>query len=100
MRLATILLISFFINYKALAETYFPSDTWETRTADDVNLNNNQIDKLFKLTFNDHATMGAVLIKDGYIVKEQYANGFDQKLIWHLMVYSEKFLCSINWYFN
>ena len=78
MRLATILLISFFINYKALAETYFPSDTWETRTADDVNLNNNQIDKLFKLTFNDHATMGAVLIKDGYIVKEQYANGFDE----------------------
>ena len=46
MRLATILLISFFINYKALAETYFPSDTWETRTADDVNLNNKQIDKL------------------------------------------------------
>ena len=46
MRLAAILLISFFINYKALAETYFPSDTWETRTADDVNLNNKQIDKL------------------------------------------------------
>ena len=78
MRLAAILLISFFINYKALAETYFPSDTWETRTADDVNLNNKQIDKLFRLTFNDHATMGAVLIKDGYIVKEQYANGFDE----------------------
>ena len=53
MRLATILLISFFINFKALAETYFPSNTWETRTAEDVNLNNNQIDKLFKLTFND-----------------------------------------------
>ena len=78
MRLATILLISFFINYKALAETYFPSDTWETRTADDVNLSKKQIDKLFRLTFNDHATMGAVLIKDGYIVKEQYANGFDK----------------------
>ena len=78
MRLATIFFISFLFNYKALAETYFPSNTWETRTADDVNLNNEQIDRLFKLTFNDHATMGAVLIKDGYIVKEQYADGFDQ----------------------
>jgi len=78
MRLATILLISFFINFKALAETYFPSNTWETRTADDVNLNNDQINKLFKLTFSDNATMGAVLIKDGYIVKEQYADGFDE----------------------
>ena len=52
MRLATILLISFFINYKRWLKRIFLAtpDFRETRI-DDVNLKNNQIDKLFKLTF-------------------------------------------------
>ena len=74
MRLLITLLISSF----TIAEAYFPDNTWETRTAQESNLNEEQIDKLFDLTFGDQATMGAVLIKDGYIVKEQYADGFDQ----------------------
>ena len=74
MRLLITLLISSF----TIAEAYFPDNTWETRTAQESNLNEEQIDKLFDLTFSDQATMGAVLIKDGYIVKEQYADGFDQ----------------------
>ena len=74
MRLLITLLISSF----AIAEAYFPDNTWETRTAQESNLNEEQIDKLFDLTFSDQATMGAVLIKDGYIVKEQYADGFNQ----------------------
>ena len=74
MRLLITLLISSF----TIAEAYFPDNTWETRTAQESNLNEEQIDKLFDLTFSDQATMGAVLIKDGYIVKEQYADGFNQ----------------------
>ena len=74
MRLLITLLISSF----TIAEAYFPGSTWETRTAQESNLNEEQIDKLFDLTFSDQATMGAVLIKDGYIVKEQYADGFNQ----------------------
>ena len=74
MRLLITLLISSF----TIAEAYFPGNTWETRTAQESNLNEEQIDKLFDLTFSDQATMGAVLIKDGYIVKEQYADGFNQ----------------------
>ena len=74
MRLLITLLISSF----TIAEAYFPDNTWETRTAQESNLNEEQIDKLFDLTFGDQATMGAVLIKDGYIVKEQYADGFNQ----------------------
>lgn len=74
MRLLITLLISSF----TIAEAYFPDNTWETRTAQESSLNEEQIDKLFDLTFSDQATMGAVLIKDGYIVKEQYADGFNQ----------------------
>jgi len=78
MRLLITLLISSFTIAEASAEAYFPGNTWEARTAQELNLNEEQLDKLFELTFNDQATMGAVLIKDGYIVKEQYADGFDQ----------------------
>ena len=74
MRLLITLLISCF----TIAEAYFPDATWETRTVQESNLNEEQVDKLFDLTFSDQATMGAVLIKDGYIVKEQYADGFNQ----------------------
>ena len=74
MRLLITLLISSF----TIAEAYFPDNTWETRTAQESNLNEEQIDKLFDLTFSDQATMGAVLIKDGYIIKEKYADGFNQ----------------------
>ena len=74
MRLLITLLISSF----TIAEAYFPDNTWETRTAQESNLNEEQIDKLFELTFSDQASMGAVLIKDGYIIREQYADGFNQ----------------------
>ena len=56
MRLLITLLISSF----TIAEAYFPGNTWETRTAQESNLNEEQIDKLFDLTFSDQATMGAV----------------------------------------
>ena len=60
------------------AEKYYPNEVWETREAEEVNLNQEAVNKLFQMTFEDQATMSAVLIKDGYIVEEQYANGFDK----------------------
>ena len=60
------------------AEKYYPSEVWETREAEEVNLNQEAVNKLFQMTFEDQATMSAVLIKDGYIIEEQYANGFDK----------------------
>lgn len=60
------------------AEKYYPNEVWETREAEEVNLNQEAVNKLFQMTFEDQATMSAVLIKDGYIVKEQYANGFEK----------------------
>ena len=74
MRLAIIFLISL----SAFADKYFPNGEWETANADQVGLDQEKIDKLFTMTFDDDATMSAVLIKDGYIIQEQYAEGFDE----------------------
>ena len=71
-------LILFFITLFTFAEDYFPSDDWDTASAENVGLDQSKIDELFGMTFEDQATMSAVLIKDGYIVQEQYADGFDQ----------------------
>ncbi len=57
---------------------YFPGDTWETKTIDEVGLDELKVEELFNLSFSDDATMSAVLIKDGYIIKEQYAEGFNE----------------------
>ena len=60
------------------ADPYFPDDNWETKNYDEVGLDESKIDNLFELTFSDVATMSAVLIKDGYIIREQYAEGFNK----------------------
>ena len=66
MRLAIIFLISLSV----FADKYFPDGEWETAKPDQVGLDQEKIDKLFKMTFDDDATMSAVLIKDGYIIQE------------------------------
>ena len=74
MRLLIILLLTSY----TFGEQYFPGDVWETKTIEESGLTQDKVDTLFDLTFNDEATMGAILIKDGYIVREQYAEGFNQ----------------------
>ncbi len=74
LRLIIIFILAFTIN----ANDYFPGNDWEKRDGNSLGLDQNKIDKLFDLTFEDSATMSAVLIKDGYIVEEKYADGFDQ----------------------
>ena len=44
------------------AEKYYPNEVWETREAEEVNLNQEAVNKLFQMTFEDQATMSAVLI--------------------------------------
>ena len=74
MRVFSIFLLCGYI----FANPYFPGDAWETKNHDEVGLDKLKIEELFELTFSDDATMSAVLIKDGYIIKEQYAEGFDE----------------------
>ena len=74
MRLVIIFLISLSIS----AGNYFPNNEWKTAKPDQVGLDQEKIDKLFEMTFTDDASMSAVLIKDGYIIQEQYAEGFNE----------------------
>ena len=52
-----------------ICRSLFPDDNWETKNYDEVGLDKSKIDNLFDLTFSDDATMSAVLIKDGYIIR-------------------------------
>ena len=55
----------------------FPGDEWTTKSAPDLDIDQGKVDRLFDLSFEDDATQGVVLIKDGYLIGERYADGFD-----------------------
>ena len=46
----------------------FPGDEWITKSAPDLNIDQGKVDRLFDLSFEDDATQGVVLIKDGYLI--------------------------------
>ncbi len=55
----------------------FPGDEWTTRSASDLDIDQGKVDRLFDLSFEDDATQAVVLIKDGYLIGERYAEGFN-----------------------
>ena len=55
----------------------FPGDEWTTKSASDLDIDQGKVDRLFDLSFEDDATQAAVLIKDGYLIEERYAEGFN-----------------------
>ena len=54
----------------------YPAQEWSEIAAADAQLDQTKIDRLFDLSFQDSATQGAVLIKNGLLVGERYADGF------------------------
>ena len=59
--------------------TVFPKQEWESKTPDTVGIESEKVEYLFDLAFQDQATQSAVLIKNGYIIKERYSESFDQE---------------------
>ena len=57
----------------------FPQQEWESKTTDSVGIESEKVEYLFDLAFQDQATQSAVLIKNGYIIKERYSESFDQE---------------------
>ena len=57
----------------------FPEQEWESKTPDSVGIEGEKVEYLFDLAFQDQATQSAVLIKNGYIIKERYSESFDQE---------------------
>jgi len=55
---------------------YFPSDEWEIVTPESQNINSAKVQKIIDLSFLDQSTLGVVIIKNGKIIGEKYADGY------------------------
>ena len=69
--------IVFFISSVNSSEVYYPNDTWEVVSPESQNINSSRVQKLIDMSFEDEATMSVVIIKNGKIIGEQYAEGYD-----------------------
>jgi len=59
----------------------FPGESWSVKNPDELGIDAIKVEKLFDLSFQDDATQSVVLIKDGYIIAERYADGYDKDSI-------------------
>ena len=59
----------------------FPGDSWVERSPSELGINASKVERLFDLSFEDDATQSVVLIKDGYLIAERYADGYDKDSI-------------------
>ena len=66
----------FSINLYGQDAITYPAQAWSEAGADEAQLDQTKIDRLFDLSFQDSATQGVVLIKNGFLVGERYADGF------------------------
>ena len=73
-----VLLLILFSNLHA-DDAVFPEQEWESKTPDSLGIESEKVEYLFDLAFQDQATQSAVLIKNGYIIKERYSESFDQE---------------------
>ena len=68
----------FFIFQNSFAESLeFPDGDWTQKNPSEVNVSEKKVKTLFDLSFADSATQAVVLIKDGYLIGERYAEEFD-----------------------
>ena len=52
----------------------YPKETWETASPEEVGLQDNLVESLFKELKLDENLGSAILVKDGFIIEEYYAN--------------------------
>jgi CubicO group peptidase (beta-lactamase class C family) len=55
----------------------FPDQDWAEANPQQVSIDPLKVQTLFDMAFADQATQGVVLIKDGLLIGERYAQGFD-----------------------
>ena len=61
-----------------LSAKEFPGESWSVKNPSELGVDESKVEKLFDLSFQDDATQSVVLIKDGYIIAERYADGYDK----------------------
>ena len=57
---------------------HFPQETWEIQSPNDAKIDSVKLKKLFSLSFEDSSTQGAALFKNGKLIKERYAEGYNK----------------------
>jgi CubicO group peptidase (beta-lactamase class C family) len=55
----------------------YPKEQWQVRNPSELGVDKEKIQQLFDLSFADSATQAVVLIKDGFLIGERYAQGYD-----------------------
>jgi len=64
---------------KPVSASYFPdAESWIKSSPDNQDISSEKVDKLMELSFADNATQAVVVIKNGVIISEQYADGFNE----------------------
>ena len=68
------LLIFISISTQLINADSFPANEWEVISPSDVGVNNSSVESLISLAFDDSATQAVVIIKNGKIIGERYAD--------------------------
>ena len=72
MFLKSLLLFGFFISINLSAENL------EIKDPEEMGVSQLDIDNLFNLSFEDKSTQSVALLKNGYLIGERYADGFNK----------------------
>jgi len=67
-----------FFTADAIAEYYPQSENWEITSPEDQGIDSEKVNKLLDLSFSDNSTSAVVVIKNGKIIGEKYADGYDK----------------------
>ena len=73
------ILLSFLIFSLDAGAYETPTDNWIESSPESLGIKSKKVDSLFAQAFEDDATQAVVLIKDGHLIAEQYAEGFNAK---------------------
>ena len=78
-KINNILILSFIIMPMILFKVQAsPGEYWDEALPEDKGISSDKVNKLFDLSFEDDATQSVVLIKDGVLIAERYADGYDK----------------------
>jgi len=67
----------FFSIFIHSADKYYPGSSWELVSAESQGIETKNVETLIDIAFTDNSTLGVVVIKNGKIIGEKYASGYD-----------------------
>ena len=58
-------------------DIYFPTKNWDVVHPNEFSIDKDKVDRLIDIAFKDNSTQGVVIIKNGKIIGEKYADGYN-----------------------